>query len=38
MKEFFTKYIGIFGFIIALVGASTSAYYKFYLNDEFETI
>ena len=38
MKEFITKYIGIFGFIIALVGASTSAYYKFYLNDEFETI
>ena len=38
MKEFITKYIGIFGFIIALVGASTYAYYKFYLNDEFETI
>ena len=38
MKEFITKYIGIFGFIIALVGVSTSAYYKFYLNDEFKTI
>ena len=38
MKEFITKYIGIFGFIIALVGASISAYYKFYLNDEFESI
>ena len=38
MKEFITKYIGIFGFIIALVVASTSAYYKLYLNDEFETI
>ena len=38
MKEFITKYTGIFGFIIALVGVATSAYYKFYLNDEFETI
>ena len=38
MKEFITKYIGIFGFITALVGAFISAYYKFYLNDEFETI
>jgi len=38
MKEFITKYIGIVGFIIALVGTSISAYYKFYLNDEFEII
>ena len=38
MKEFITKYIGIVGFIIALVGTSISAYYKFYLNNEFEII
>ena len=38
MKEFITKYIGIVGFIIALVGTLISAYYKFYLNNEFEII
>ena len=38
MKEFIKKYIGIIGFIIALIGTSISAYYKFYRNNEFETI
>ncbi len=38
MKEFIKKYIGIIGFIIALVGTSFSAYYKFYRNNELETI
>ncbi len=38
MKEFIKKYIGIIGFIIALVGTSFSAYYKFYRSNELETI
>ncbi len=38
MKEFIKKYIGIIGFIIALMGTSIYAYYKFYRNNEFETV
>ena len=38
MKEFIKKYVGIIGFIIALIGTSISAYYKFYHNNEFETV
>ena len=38
MKNLIRKYIGIVGFIIALVGVLISAYHKFYYNDEFDTI
>ena len=38
MKILIRKYIGIIGFIIALVGVLISAYHKFYYNDEFDTI
>ena len=38
MKDLIKKYIGITGFIIALVGVLISAYHKFYYNDEFDTI
>ena len=38
MKNLIKKYIGITGFIIALVGILISAYHKFYCNDEFDTI
>ena len=38
MKDLIKKYIGITGFIIALVGFLISAYHKFYYNDEFDTI
>ena len=38
MKDLIKKYIGITGFIIALVGILISAYHKFYYNDEFDTI
>ena len=38
MKEFIKKYIGIIGFIVALIGTSISAYYKFYSKNEFETV
>ena len=37
MKNLIKKYIGITGFIIALVGVLISAYHKFYYNDEFNT-
>ena len=38
MKQFIKKYIGIIGFIVALIGTSISAYYKFYSKNEFETV
>ena len=38
MKILIRKYIGIIGFIIALVGVLISAYHKIYYNDEFDTI
>ena len=38
MKDLIKKYIGITGFIIEQVGVLISAYYKFYHNDEFDTI
>ena len=38
MKDLIKKYIGITGFIIALIGVLISAYHKFYYNDEFDTI
>ena len=38
MKDLIKKYIGITGFIIALVGILISAYHKFYFNDKFDTI
>tara|TARA_B100000609_G_C16878448_1_gene263594 strand:- start:248 stop:385 length:138 start_codon:yes stop_codon:yes gene_type:complete len=38
MKDLIKKYIGITGFIIALVGVLISAYHKFYYNDEFDSI
>ena len=38
MKDLIKKYIGITGFIIALVGVLISAYHKFYNNDKFDTI
>ena len=38
MKDLIKKYIGIMGFIIALIGVLLSAYYKFYHNDEFSKV
>ena len=38
MKNLIKKYIGITGFIIALVGVLIAAYHKFYYNDEFDSI
>ena len=38
MKNLIKKYIGITGFIIALMGVLISAYHKFYYNDAFDTI
>ena len=38
MKDLIKKYIGIIGFIIALFGVLISAYYKFFHNNEFDTI
>ncbi len=38
MKNLIRKYIGIIGFMIAIVGVLISAYHKFYYNDEFDTI
>ena len=38
MKDLIKKYIGIAGFIVALIGILTSAYYKFYQNNELDSI
>ena len=38
MKDLIKKYIGITGFIIALIGVLISAYHKFYYKSEFGTI
>ena len=38
MKEIIKKYIGIAGFIVALIGVLISAYYKFYHNNELESV
>ena len=38
MKHLIKKYIGVTGFIVALVGILISAYYKFYHNNEFNTL
>ena len=38
MKNLIKKYIGIAGFIVALIGVLLSAYYKFYQNNELDSI
>tara|TARA_B100000575_G_scaffold228797_1_gene189632 strand:- start:569 stop:820 length:252 start_codon:yes stop_codon:yes gene_type:complete len=38
VKDFIKKYIGIAGFIVALVGVLISAYYKFYHNNELDSV
>ena len=38
MKDLIKKYIGIAGFIVALIGVLISAYYKFYHNNELESV
>ena len=38
MKDLIKKYIGIIGFIIALIGVLISAYYKFYHNNELDSV
>ncbi len=38
MKDLIKKYIGIVGFIVALIGVLISAYYKFYHNNELEPV
>ena len=38
MKDLIKKYIGIAGFIVALIGILTSAYYKFYQNNELDLV
>ena len=38
MKDLIKKYIGIAGFIVALIGILTSAYYKFYHNNELNSV
>ena len=38
MKDLIKKYIGIAGFIVALIGVLISAYYKFYHNNELDSI
>ena len=38
MKDLIKKYIGVTGFIVALVGILISAYYKFSHNNEFNTL
>ena len=37
MKDLIKKYIGIVGFIVALIGVLISAYYKFYHNNELDS-
>ena len=38
MKNLIKKYIGIAGFIVALIGVLISAYYKFYHNNELDSV
>ena len=38
MKDLIKKYIGITGFIVALIGVLISAYYKFYFDNELDSI
>ena len=38
MKNLIKKYIGIAGFIVALIGVLISAYYKFYQNNELDSV
>ena len=38
MKDLIKNYIGIAGFIVALVGVLISAYYKFYHNNELDSV
>ena len=38
MKDLIKKYIGIVGFIVALIGVLISAYYKFYHNNELDSV
>ena len=37
MKDLIKNYIGIAGFIVALIGVLISAYYKFYHNNELDS-
>ena len=38
MKDLIKNYIGIAGFIVALTGVLISAYYKFYHNNELDSV
>ena len=38
MRDLIKNYIGIAGFIVALLGVLTSAYYKFYHNNELDSV
>ena len=38
MKDLIKNYIGISGFIVALTGVLISAYYKFYHNNELDSV
>jgi len=38
VKNFIKKYIGVAGFIVALIGVLISAYYKFYHNNELDSV
>ena len=38
MKDLIKKYIGIVGFIVALIGVLISAYYKFYQNNKLDSV
>ena len=38
MKDLIKKYIGIVGFIVALIGVLISAYYKFCHNNELDSV
>ena len=38
MKDLIKNYIGIAGLIVALIGVLISAYYKFYHNNELDSV
>ena len=38
MKDLIKNYIGIVGFIVALIGILISTYYKFYQNNELNLV
>ena len=38
MKDLIKNYIGIAGFIVALIGVLISAYYKFYHKNELDSV